>query len=303
MGELVVVDDDPTVLNILSGTLRGAGYRCHATNDPDEAIRLSIDNEAVSVILSDIYMPSMTGFELMDRLSAQPLNRPCPRFLLLTAQPSLQSVVDALRLGVCDFLTKPIRIPDLLAAVERALMQAAADRRRYDSPLARVERLIRESQGLTEQLRELAASGSDAAAVSVMTIGPDGLVGPGSGASDDSAVLETIEALRETRARYAQHKLDDIAWDLLLELARAERLRQRMSVSGLMISTENVSGTTLLRRINDLAERGYVERVPDPKDARRDFVSLTPKGHELVSDFLQNALVRLRDRALARRGR
>lgn len=294
-GELLLVDDDQTILNILSAALTNAGYRCHTTNDPQDALRRAIQNEAVSVVVSDIFMPGMNGLEFIGKLSAEPLNRPCPRFLLLTAQPSLHLVVDALRLGVCDFLMKPVRIPDLCAAVERALMEAEADRRGYESPLERVERLIRESQELTGHLRELAASGAAAGSLPMLDAAAEGPY-----ATDDSAILDTIEVLRETRARYAQHRLDDVAWDLLLELARVERLRQRVSVSGLMISSGSVSATTLLRRINDLAERGYVVRTPDPKDARRDFVSLTPKGQELVSDFLQNALGRMHDLASTR---
>lgn len=295
-GELLLVDDDPTVLNILSSSLASVGYRCHTTNDPEEAIRQVVHNDAVSVVLSDIYMPSMTGFQFIDRISAQLLDRPCPRFLLLTAQPSMQSVVDALRLGVCDFLTKPIRISDLRAGVERALMQAEEDRKGYDSPLATVERLIKESQGLTEHLLQLAKT-SSATSDPVMMLHAAGHPNHEPCGTDDSAMLHVIEALREIRARYAQHKLDDVAWDLMLELARAERLRQRISVSGLMISSGNASSTTLLRRINDLAERGYIERLPDPNDARRDFVFLTSKGSDLISSFLRTALSCMSDLA------
>jgi DNA-binding MarR family transcriptional regulator len=105
------------------------------------------------------------------------------------------------------------------------------------------------------------------------------------------AVLETIEHLRRLRTRYSQHKLDDVAWDLLLELLRAERLRQRLSVSGLAISVSGVSPTTSLRRINELAARQYIERIADPQDARRDFVSLTAKSRALLGDYLSEANV------------
>src|SRR5690606_32458975 len=85
-------------------------------------------------------------------------------------------------------------------------------------------------------------------------------------------------------------KLDDVAWDLLLELLRAERLRQRLSVSGLTISISGVSATTSLRRMNELAAREYIERIPDPADARRDFVALTPKSQALLADYLALAI-------------
>ena len=65
-------------------------------------------------------------------------------------------------------------------------------------------------------------------------------------------ILDTIEQLRRLRAQYVNHDLDDIGWDLLLELLRAERMRQKLSVSGLAISISGVSTTTSLRRINEL---------------------------------------------------
>jgi len=284
---VLVLDDDKTVLSILSATLTGAGYRCHETNKPDDALAAVAKNESISVVVSDIYMPGMTGFEFVDRLGALPLSRPCPRILLLTAQPSLQSVVDALRLGACDFLTKPVSASDLINAVKRAMDRAAQDRSDYASPMARVERLIKQSRDLTEHLRSLAASGEASAPVVPVMQGTD--VARPAAASVEGAVLDTIDMLRQLRGRYSQLKLDDLSWDLLLELARADRRRQRLSVSGLMISASNVSPTTLLRRINDLTERGYVSRIPDPHDARRDFVALTPKANELVAEFLEQA--------------
>jgi len=109
---------------------------------------------------------------------------------------------------------------------------------------------------------------------------------------DDAAmlsILDTIEQLRRLRSCYEHHNLDDVAWDLLLGLLRAERMQQMLSVSGLAISISGVSATTSLRRMNELAARGYIERIPDPGDARRDFAMLTPKSRELLSNYLAQA--------------
>jgi DNA-binding MarR family transcriptional regulator len=109
------------------------------------------------------------------------------------------------------------------------------------------------------------------------------------------AVLDTIEQLRRLRDLYAHHSLDDVEWDLLLELLRAERLQQRMSVSDLTVLARGASTTTWLRRINQLAARGYILRTPDESDARRDFVSLTSKSNDLLTDYLARANAHLRD--------
>jgi DNA-binding MarR family transcriptional regulator len=207
--------------------------------------------------------------------------------------------VDALRLGVCDFLTKPVRSADLIEAVKKAMARAAQDRRDYASPLARIERLIRQSEDLTEHLRGLAMR-EEGFAVPVFR---NDEAAPEAPAAKELSVLDTIEMLRQLRSRYSQYKLDDVSWDLLLELARAERQRQRLSVSGLMISTSAVSPTTLLRRINDLTQRGYISRIPDPNDARRDFVSLTPKARELVTDFIEQAYLYMNEKVAGPHGR
>lgn len=87
----------------------------------------------------------------------------------------------------------------------------------------------------------------------------------------------------------AGRDLDELGWDLLIELAQAEHRDLRRSVSDLMVSTVAASSTTVLRRVNELDELGYVAKSPDPSDARRDFVALTPKGRALLADFLQRA--------------
>ncbi|WP_129782219.1 response regulator [Peristeroidobacter soli] len=285
--QVLLLDDDPAMLHILEGVLVSAGYRCHTATHAEQALAIVVANEAISVVLSDIYMPGMTGFQFVDRINALALDRPAPRVVLLTAQPSLQTAVEALRLGVCDFLTKPVRPAELLDAVRRAISRAAQDQ--MDQVLSpEVARLIEQSQELTERLRRLAVAAEPPAAPAK----PAPLQAEPvreAAASSSTSVIETIEMLRELRTRYAQHKLDDVAWDLLLDLARAERQHQRLSVSGLMISNSNVSSTTLLRRVNELTTRGYMARIPDPKDARRDFVSLTPKAHEVVTDYLEQA--------------
>jgi len=287
-GEVLLLDDDPAMLNILEGVLVSAGYRCHTATSAEQALSMLLAQDAISVVLSDIYMPEITGFQFVDRVNTLVLNRPAPRVLLLTAQPSIQTAVEALRLGVCDFLTKPVRPAELLDAVQRAMSRAAQDQVDQAVLSPEVARLIEQSQELTERLRRLAV-GSEPAAPAARSAPLQLDPMREAGAPSPGSVIETIEMLRQLRLKYAQHKLDDVAWDLLLDLARAERQHQRLSVSGLMISNSNVSSTTLLRRVNDLTTRGYMARIPDPKDARRDFVSLTPKAHEVVTDYLEQA--------------
>jgi len=301
---VLLLDDDETMLGIVEGILSGAGFECVTCNDPLRAIDLIASRPDILVVLSDLLMPGVNGLQLADRLNALDVGRSRPRMLLLTAHPTLEAAVDALRLGVRDFLVKPVRAPELIEAVGRALSLAREDRAASASRPPQVEHLMRQAEELAGRLRNLAyvtetqeAKEPGGAPTTVHKVPPRARPAArpqvGKAPDDDGgtlAVLETIERLRRLRARYEHHKLDDTAWDLLLELLRAERLRQRMSVSGLAISAGTASATTSLRRVNELVARGYIERIPDPKDARRDFVALTSKSQELLGEYLSQAI-------------
>jgi len=92
----------------------------------------------------------------------------------------------------------------------------------------------------------------------------------------EEAVRWLIKARRE-RARYLNSDLFfDPAWDILLDLLRAELAMQRVSVSSLCIAS-GVPATTALRYLKTMAERGMIIRHADTRDGRRVFVELAPK--------------------------
>lgn len=288
--EVLLLDDDLTTLAFLDCVLSGAGFKCFSSGDPEQALATVAAREEIAVVVSDLYMPHMSGLEFAEALSALALNRPAPRVLFVTAHPSLESAINALRTGAYDFLAKPVRAAEIIETVSRALERARQDRRAYRP---NVVQLVRQAEELTGELRRLAEPAVKNA-------------GAGGGQHDPSrdsfrssaplpsaqrirvSVLDTIEQLRRVRNRYNGHKLDEVAWELLLELLRAEQSNQKLSVSALTISLAGVSTTTSLRRIGELATTGYVDRTPDVRDGRRDFVTLTTKARSLLTDYLAN---------------
>jgi CheY-like chemotaxis protein/DNA-binding MarR family transcriptional regulator len=252
---ILLLDDDLTTLTVLERSLGGAGFNCVSSSDPKQALTIVTTKSEIAVVVTDLYMPHMSGLQFAKALSEMPLGRPTPRILLLTAQPSLESAIGALRGGACDFLVKPVSTAELVAAVTKALERARQDR------------LIHRGRA--------------------PDIAHEGIQGDiESTGRRKVPVLDTIEKLRSLRSRYDEHKLDDVAWELLLELLRTEQGDHKLSVSALTISIPGVSATTSLRRIGELTARGYVDRVPDARDGRRDFVSLTLKAHDLLKDYL-----------------
>jgi FixJ family two-component response regulator/DNA-binding MarR family transcriptional regulator len=290
--EVLLLDDDLTTLTFLEGVLTGAGFKCSSSGDPQQALATIAARDEIAVVVSDLYMPHMSGLQFADALGALELNRPPPRVLLLTARPSLESAVGALRSGLLDFLVKPIRPAEIIETVSRALECARQDRRNYKA-VPDVVQLIRHAEELTGELRKLADPSVRSPAGGARHNEPlreafQSTTPLPSGQRTKVSVLDTIEQLRRVRIRYNDHKLDEVAWELLLELLRAEQSNQRLSVSALTISIPGVSATTSLRRIGELAIGGYVDRTPDARDGRRDFVTLTAKARGLLTDYLAN---------------
>jgi DNA-binding response OmpR family regulator/DNA-binding MarR family transcriptional regulator len=301
MAEVLLLDDDPAMLVFLEGVLSHAGYICHIQTDPQTALSQVASRQEIGLVLSDVYMPGLTGLQFINRLHGLRLGRPAPPVLLLTARPSIESAIDALRLGAEDFLLKPVRPAKLVEAVAHALSRSRTERAVGTTRSPQIDELVRQAEELAGRLRNLA----DARDLEPLdTPAPAARQVKGGPAVDWQAVaepaallsvLDTIEQLRRLRDLYAHHSLDDLEWDLLLELLRAERLQQRMSVSALTKVTSGASTTTSLRRINQLVARGYLVRIPDASDARRDFVSLTSKSNDLLTEYLARANAHLRD--------
>ena len=299
--EVLLLDDDPAMLVFLEGILTGAGYPCRTETNPEAALSHVASSADIGLVLSDVCMPGLTGLQFIDRLHALRLDRPPPRVLLLTGHPSLEAAIDAMRLGAQDFLLKPIRPPELIEAIARALTRSRADRAADPTRPPEIRQLVQQAEELAGRLRSLAYHADFAPAPAPLAISgpPAADSAPKAQQQPDArallSVLDTIDHLRRLRDRYSDHQLDEVDWDLLLELLRAERLHQRLSVSALTVSSTAASATTSLRRVNKLVSRGYVIRIPDASDARRDFVSLTSKSNDLLGDYLTRANSHLRE--------
>jgi DNA-binding response OmpR family regulator len=119
---ILVVDDQRDLLSNLELTLESEGYRVLTAGDGDEALTILRANQ-VNLILADIAMPRMNGYQLFEEVRAQPQWLPIP-FLFLTARTLDSDIRYGKELGVDDYLTKPIQPEDLLASVHGKLRRA-----------------------------------------------------------------------------------------------------------------------------------------------------------------------------------
>jgi two-component system response regulator PilR (NtrC family) len=112
---ILVVDDEPAIRAELEEALQEAGFATHGAGDGAAAAELALQS-SFDLCLSDIRMPSLTGTELLRRLSAA---SPETMVMLMTAHGELDTAIEALRLGAVDYLLKPFRHEELIAKVRR----------------------------------------------------------------------------------------------------------------------------------------------------------------------------------------
>ena len=115
MLRILIAEDEEPIANLIKMNLRRAGYDCIWAADGEKAADL-MDSEHFDLVLLDIMLPGIDGYELMEY--ARTLELPV---IFLTALGSTENKVKGLKMGADDYLTKPFEIVELLARVEAVL--------------------------------------------------------------------------------------------------------------------------------------------------------------------------------------
>ena len=114
---ILVVDDEPIVQDAVRWLLRSQGYDVDVARNGEEALS-RIAQQEFDVVVSDIKMPGLNGLAVLERSRAL---KPNLVVILMTGYASLETAIEALRLGATDYLRKPFELDDLTLSVERAL--------------------------------------------------------------------------------------------------------------------------------------------------------------------------------------
>ena len=118
-GSLLVVDDDKSILEAMADYLRSLGHRAETASACDEAIG-RMKEFPFEVVICDVNLPDRDGFHLLE-WAVQ--NAPDTSIILLTGYGTIESAVEAIRVGAFDYLTKPVIDEELSLAIQRALGQ------------------------------------------------------------------------------------------------------------------------------------------------------------------------------------
>lgn len=118
---IVIVDDEPSVRRAMGRLLEREGYPVREYGSGEAALS-TLEKEDVALLITDISMPGMSGVELAQRAFEE---QPDLAVIVFTGVPDSVTAVKSLRLGVSDYLTKPIELQELRETVERTLHRRA----------------------------------------------------------------------------------------------------------------------------------------------------------------------------------
>jgi len=119
-GFILLVDDEEKILKALSRALRDAGHEVVDTTSARQAQRL-LNARTFDLLIVDNLMPEMSGLDLIRELVAAAPEGERPQILMMTAHATVESAIEAMKLGALDYLQKPFEIDELLVVVSRAL--------------------------------------------------------------------------------------------------------------------------------------------------------------------------------------
>lgn len=117
MEKILVVDDEPSLRDVLNIMLKKAGYATSTAADGEEALA-QVNREIYDLVITDLKMPGMGGMEVLKAVKS---TSPETVVLVVTAFGSAESAVEAMKLGAYDYLTKPFQIDEVQLIIRNAL--------------------------------------------------------------------------------------------------------------------------------------------------------------------------------------
>jgi len=154
MAKLLVVDDEKNLRLVVQKELSRQGYVVETASDGEEAWEM-LEAEDYDVVLCDINMPRLDGMGLLRRLCEQNHHR--PEVIMLTGQATVETAIEAMKLGAYDYLTKPYRIAELSVLVEQAAEKQVlkVDNQRLRAQIARTTGKMPDIVAQSPQMKEV----------------------------------------------------------------------------------------------------------------------------------------------------
>jgi len=120
--KVLIVDDEPNIRDLLSTSLRFAGFSVHAVANGADAVHAAEKGEP-DIILLDVMLPDMNGFSVTKKLRSMGINAPV---LFLTARDETEDKITGLTVGGDDYMTKPFSLDEIVARINAILRRTKA---------------------------------------------------------------------------------------------------------------------------------------------------------------------------------
>jgi DNA-binding response OmpR family regulator len=117
--KILIVDDEESLRTLVRHELEGSGFETHEAAGGSEALTFLAANP-VDVVILDIKMPGMGGLDVLQRIREDDLAR---KVIMLTGVGELKIARESLELGASDFMSKPFEMSNLIACINRVLME------------------------------------------------------------------------------------------------------------------------------------------------------------------------------------
>jgi DNA-binding NtrC family response regulator len=117
MAKILVIDDDPVILDVISEILRKNDHEVATANSGESGIRKA-SSDSFDLVLTDLVMPDAGGMEVLEHVSSLLSDTQC---IILTGYGTIKSSVEAIKKGAFNYITKPITAVELLSVVDKAL--------------------------------------------------------------------------------------------------------------------------------------------------------------------------------------
>lgn len=148
--KVLVVDDQPLIVEELCEFLESSGYRCVPCESSQQAIERFSEDAEIGLVLSDLHMPDMDGIQLIQALQRLAGKHRAFEAIMLTGRADKQDVIKALRAGIADYYQKPIDLDELLEGVRR--QEVALQERQKNLQLGHLNQKL---QYLSESIDDL----------------------------------------------------------------------------------------------------------------------------------------------------
>jgi len=148
--KVLVVDDQPLIVEELCEFLETSGYRCVPCESSLEALERFSEDAEIGLVLCDLHMPNLDGIQMVQELQRIAGKRRAFEAIMLTGRADKQDVIKALRAGIADYYQKPIDLDELLEGLQR--QEVALQERQKDLQLGHLNQKLQDLSSSIDDL-------------------------------------------------------------------------------------------------------------------------------------------------------